>query len=175
MRSEQHSEGVNEELTRRHRAALMTVVACCALTVLLTVLVLAEVRFALPSDIFDASLAGALWIGILLFGLGAVAFRRTKFSEMRLRDIAALRGASGLLATLQSTTVIVALIGGAVAVMGFVISLITRDRMAMLRAAPIALAVLFYSYPRRGAWQRMLDVTQSSGDEESPSAKGSVT
>lgn len=164
---------MRDELVRRHRAAATTVIACAGLTLLLSALVFAEVRFALPASFFDPTLAGALWIAILLFGLGAVALRRTRFSAMRLQDIAALRGAPGLLAALQNTTVLVALLGGAIALMGFVIAMITGDQWAMLRAAPIALAVLLYCYPRRAAWRRMVEANQTAGGgAEEPSVKG---
>lgn len=170
----QKPESVHDELARRHRAAATTVIACAALTLLLSALVFAGVRFALPASLFDRTLAGALWIAILLFGLGAVALRRTKFSSMRLQGITALRGASGLLAALQNTTVLVALLGGAIAVMGFIIVMITGDKFAMLRAAPIAIAVLIYCYPRRAAWQRMIDLDQTTSGDEASSAKGGV-
>ncbi|MEJ7618754.1 MAG: hypothetical protein WKF30_17685 [Pyrinomonadaceae bacterium] len=170
---EQLTESGNDELARRHRAAAMTVAACFALTVLLVALVVAGVRIALPPAIFDPTLATALWIGILLFGLGAVALRRTKFSTMRLQDIAGVRGESALLATLQKTTMLVALLGAGIAVMGFIITMITADRTSMLRAAPIAVAVLFYAYPRRAAWQRMVgDIESPNG--EAPAAKGRI-
>lgn len=171
---EQLTESVEDELVRRHRAAATTVIACAATALLLFALAFAGVRFALPASLFDPTFAGALWIAILLCGLGAVALRRTKFSAMRLRDIAALGGPSGLLAALQSTTVLVALLGGAIAVMGFIIVMITGDKFAMLRAAPIALAVLLYCYPRRAAWRRMIEIDRTpGGDEESP-AKGRI-
>ena len=169
----QTTEAIGDELVRRHRAAVMTVVAMLALVLLLLVLTFAvDLRFALRSNLFDPTLAGALWIAILLFGLGAVALRRTKFAAMRLQDIAALQGISGLLATLQNTTVLVALLGGAIGVMGFAIAMMTGDKFAMLRAGPIAIAVLIYCYPRRAAWQRMVQTVQTSGGVEAPSAKG---
>jgi hypothetical protein len=106
----------------------------------------------------DPQLGGTLRIVAALFALGAIVYRRTKFSAMRLRDIAALRGPSGLLKTLQETTVRVALIGGGIALMCFVVNLMTgapSDRWLCV----IALAVLLYAYPRRAAWQSVLDAT----------------
>ena len=64
-----------------------------------------------------------LWIAVLVFGLGAFVLRRTRFAAMRLKDIAALKGISGLLKTLQDTTIQIAFIGGAIALMGFIIDL----------------------------------------------------
>ena len=149
-------EGIQDELARRHRAAALAVWAMAALTLVLLLLALTG---ALRGSIEpDPQLGGTLRIVAALFALGAIVYRRTKFSAMRLRDIAALRGPSGLLKTLQATTVRVALIGGGIALMCFVVNLMTgasSDRWLCV----IALAVLFYAYPRRAAWRRVVEVT----------------
>jgi hypothetical protein len=75
---------------------------------------------------------------------------------MRLTDIAAVKGISALLKTLQDTTIQVASIGGAIALMGFVITILTADWTNMLRAGGVAAIVLIYCYPFRGAWQRVV-------------------
>jgi len=93
-------------------------------------------------------------ITILIFGLGAIAFRRTKFATMRLQDIAALQGASGLLISLQRTTLQVALIGAAVAVIGFVATLLTGDASYTYRAGVVAAAIMLYCYPVRSSWEQ---------------------
>jgi hypothetical protein len=95
-----------------------------------------------------------LWIAVLVSGLGAFVIRRTRFAAMRLKDIAALRGLSGLLKTLQGTTIQIACIGGAIALMGFVITILTGDWTNMLRAAGVSAIVLIYCFPFRSAWQR---------------------
>jgi hypothetical protein len=46
----------------------------------------------------------AVRIVILVLGLGAVVWRRTKFQPMRLQDITGLQGVTGLLKTLEKTT-----------------------------------------------------------------------
>ena len=96
----------------------------------------------------------ALWIAILVFGLGAFVLRRTRFAAMRLKDIAALKGVSGLLKTLQDTTVQIACIGGAIALMGFMLVILNGDWTYMLRAAGVSAIVLIYGYPFRSAWER---------------------
>jgi hypothetical protein len=75
---------------------------------------------------------------------------------MRLNDIAALKGKSGLLKTLQGTTIQVAGIGGAIALMGFIITIRNNDPVDMARAGGVALIVLLYSYPTRRSWQRVM-------------------
>jgi hypothetical protein len=83
----------------------------------------------------DPSLIMGLWIAILVFGLGAFVLRRTRFAAMRLKDIAALKGMSGLLKSLHDTTIQIAFIGGAIALMGFIVTILTGDWTSMLRAA----------------------------------------
>ena len=132
----------------------MVVVAFLVLDVGLVVL-----AFFASNSIYragDPSLIMGLWIAILVFGLGAFVIRRTKFAAMRLTDIAAVKGVSALLKTLQDTTIQVAAIGGAIALMGFVITILTADWTNMLRAGGVAAIVLIYCYPFRGAWQRVV-------------------
>jgi len=103
----------------------------------------------------DPSLIMGLWIAILVFGLGAFVLRRTRFAAMRLKDIAALKGMSGLLKSLQDTTIQIAFIGGAIALMGFIVTILTGDWTSMLRAAGVSAIVLIYGYPFRSAWERV--------------------
>src|SRR5437764_12881203 len=118
-------EGWSNELSRRHRAAMMFVIGFLVLDIVLLVIAyLAANRLFRPRD---PSLTMALWIAILILGLGAFVLRRTRFAAMRLKDVAALKGVSGLLKTLQDTTVQIAFIGGAIALMGFIITIFTRE------------------------------------------------
>ncbi|MGZ8845900.1 MAG: hypothetical protein ACXW3C_05500 [Pyrinomonadaceae bacterium] len=147
-------EGQTDELSRRHRTATIFVVGFVALNfVLLIVAYLAAGKMVRTGD---PSIILALWIAILVFGLGAFVLRRTRFAAMRLKDIAALRGTSGLLKTLQDTTIQLAFLGGAIAVMGFVWAMLTRDWTNMLRAAGVSVIVLIYGYPFRSAWERVV-------------------
>ena len=148
------SESLQNELVRRHRAATFVVVGFIILDV-----VLLTIAFAAGERIFrtgDRSLAMGLWIAVLVFGLGAFVIRRTKFASMRLKDVAALRGVSGLLKTLQDTTIQIACIGGAIALMGFMITIRTGDWTDMLRAVGVSVIVLFYGFPFRNAWERVV-------------------
>jgi Flp pilus assembly protein TadB len=106
--------------------------------------------------------ANVLRISIIFLAVGAFTFRRTKFSTMRLQDIAALRGASGLLETLQWTTISVAFIGVVIALCGFAVSLMTGYWLETILLGGVALVVLLYCYPRRAAWQKL---TEALGEE----------
>ena len=112
-------QNVLEELRRRHRSAATVVVAFLILDVVL--LAIAYFAGASLYRTGDPSIIMGLWIAILVFGLGAFVLRRTKFAALRLKDIAAVRGTSALLKTLQDTTIQVGSIGGAIALMGFMV------------------------------------------------------
>lgn len=169
----ENSEHIQVELVRRHRTAVMVVGAWLGLTVaLILIAFFAAASLHRPGD---PSLAMALWIAILIVGLGSFALRRTRFQAMRLQDIAGLRGLSGLLASLQSTTIQLACLGGAIALMGFIVTIMTGNKYDMLRAGGVAAIVLISAYPQRAAWQRLVrTVEQQSGSADEASAKGIV-
>ena len=145
--------GLPNELSRRHRTATIFIVGFLALDLALLVLAyFAAEKLFRPND---PSLIMGLWIAILVFGLGAFVLRRTRFAAMRLKDIAALKGMSGLLKSLQDTTIQIAFIGGAIALMGFMVTILTGDWTSMLRAAGVSAIVLIYGYPFRSAWERV--------------------
>jgi peptidoglycan/LPS O-acetylase OafA/YrhL len=168
------TESIQAELARRHRTAAMVTGALLGLTI-----ALCAIAFVYSESLHrpgDPSLAMALWIAIFIFGLGSFVLRRTRFQSARLQDIAGLRGLSGLLAALQSTTIQVALIGGAIALMGFLVMIMTGNRYDMLRAGGVAAIVLLYVYPQRSAWQRLVRaIEQQSGDADAASEKGMAT
>ena len=142
------------ELHRRHKATRTTVISLLFGVVLLCVLAYVSKRFLIPKN--NPSLDIAVRITILIFGLGAVALRRTKFATMRLQDIGALKGASGLLITLQRTTLQVAGLGIVIALVGFIATLMTANDFYAYGAGLVAVAVLLYCYPTRTSWERAL-------------------
>jgi anaerobic C4-dicarboxylate transporter len=152
--SSAQTTSVQLELAQRHKATARTVLALLIGAVLLCVLAFVSQKFLTQQT--NPSLHMAALISILILGLGAIAFRRTKFATLRLQDIAALKGASGLLITLQRTTLQVALIGATAAVVGFITTILTGDPSYTYRASLIAVAVLLYSYPVRSSWERAL-------------------
>ncbi len=140
------------ELRRRQRLAATTIHALLALTVALSLAAfLGRNRFHQQDN---SQLEMALKITIVFFGVGSVVLRRTRFSAMRLRDIAGVRGVSGLLATLQKTTIQVSLLGAAVAVFGFVATVITGNTFDTYGAGAIGVFVLLNCYPTLSSWQK---------------------
>jgi len=146
------SASLQEELRSRHKSTATTVLSLLVAVILLCVLALVSQKFLTQRN--NPSLDMAARISMLIFGLGAIALRRTRFAKMRLEDIAALRGASGLLITLQKTTLLVAMIGVAVALIGFVATLMTGAPLYTYQAGVVAAAILLYGYPVRSSWEQ---------------------
>jgi hypothetical protein len=152
--SKETEVNVEAELDRRHKSTRTTVLALLIGVLLLCALAYVSKRFLTPQN--NPSLDIAVRITILIFGLGAVALRRTKFAAMRLQDIAGLKGPIGLLITLQRTTLQVALLGTIIGVVGFVATLLTANDFYAYGAGLVSVFVLLYCYPTRLAWQRAL-------------------
>jgi hypothetical protein len=143
------------ELARRHRAAATTVIGLLVATILLSVVAFLS-RPYLNQQPYNPPLDVAIRILVLIFGLGAVFWRRTKFATMRLQDIVGLAGISGLLKTLEKTTLQLAILAAAIAVTGFVTTLITGNDLYTYWTGAVAVVVFVYCYPTKSSWFRAL-------------------
>jgi len=142
------------ELARRHKAAATTVLGLIVATVLLSVLAFLARPYLTPQD--SAVINMAVRIVILIFGIGAVIWRRTKFQPMRLQDIFGLAGVSGLLRTLEKTTIQLAVLGAVIATIGFIATVVTGNEWYTYLAGAVAVLVFVYCYPTKSSWLRAL-------------------
>jgi hypothetical protein len=142
------------ELARRHKSAATTVIGLLIATVLLSVVAFLADAYLIDKP--NPPLDIAVRIVILVFGLGAVVWRRTKFQPMRLQDIAGLGGPTALIKALEKTTVQIALLGAAIAAIGFIATLLTGNERYSYWAGAIAIVVFIYSYPTKSSWLRAL-------------------
>ena len=142
------------ELARRHKAAATTVLGLIVATVLLSVVAFLARPYLTPQD--SGTINMAVRIVILFLGIGAVVWRRTKFQPMRLQDIFGLAGVSGLLKTLERTTIQLAVLGAAIASIGFVATLVTGNEWYTYLASAVAVLVFVYCYPTKQSWLRTL-------------------
>ena len=147
---------LQNELARRQRKASIVVIGFLILTLGLVAAAFWGAGFVYRPG--DPSMIWPLRIIILMLGLGAVVLRRTRFAAMRLKDIAAVKGPPALLKTLHDTTIQLAFLGGAIALLGFVITIRTGDWFDMLRGAGVAVIVLIYGYPIKTSWQRAVEL-----------------
>ena len=152
--AEQLSSDIQSDLIRRHKAAAVVVRALLVFTVFLSLMAFMTRSHLHHNE--NETLDRALRITILIFGLGAVILRRTRFSETRLQDTVALKGASGLLESLASTTLQVALLGTAMTIFGFLATVLTGNDFYSYGAGFVGFVVLLYGYPVRSSWERTL-------------------
>lgn len=89
---------------------------------------------------------------VLFFGLGAIVWRRNRFSAMRLQDIAGVSGVTGLIKTLEKTTLQLAILAVAIASIGLVVTLIQGNELYTYWSCAIAVVVLIYCYPTKSSW-----------------------
>lgn len=139
------------ELARRHKAAATTVAGLLVATVLLSIVAFVARPYLVekpPNLILDY----ATRLVVLFFGLGAVVWRRNRFAAMRLQDIAGLEGVTGLVRTLEKTTIQLALMAVAIATLGFVVTLIQGNELYTYWSSAIAVVVLVYCYPSKQSW-----------------------
>lgn len=153
---------VQAELIRRHKSTVTTVLSLLAAVVLLSLLAFVSQKFLMQRSSLSLDMAFRITVPIL--GLGAIVLRRTRLAKMRLQDIAAIRGASGLLATLQKTALLMAVIGAVVALLGFASTMMTGQLWYTYTAAVVAAAILlFYGYPLRPSWEQAVKQYSPSG------------
>ena len=160
------SPDVQAELTRRHKAAATTVLGLIVATILLSIVAyLGQPYF---SELESRPVDYAFLILVLILGLGAVAWRRTKFNPTRLQDITGLYGVSGLIRTLEKTTLQIAILAAGIAVVGFVATLMTGQEFYTYRASAVAVLVLAYCYPTKSSWLRAVQRHTTKPEEPPP-------
>lgn len=144
------SPEVKAELARRHKSAATTVVGLLVATILLSIVAFLARPYFIhkPNPPLDI----AVRIAILVIGLGAVVWRRTKFAPARLQDIVGVAGVKGLLETLEKTTIQIALFAVAITAIGFIATLVTGNEWYTYWASAIAIILFIYCYPMKSSW-----------------------
>lgn len=102
-----------------------------------------------------STLTTFLWIVILALAICAFLLRRTILAPTVLRDTATVKGAAGLLKSLQAKTILLAAIAECIVILGFIISLRSGDYSDMIRAALVAVIIFFVSFPRKSSWRKL--------------------
>lgn len=150
------SPDAQAEVARRHKAAATTVIALFITTILLSVLAFVA-RPYLEEKPPNLPLDFGVRIVVLMLGLGAIVWRRNKFSAMRLQDITGLAGVSGLIRTLEKTTIQLAILAEAIATIGFVTTIVTGNELYTYWSGAIAAVVLVYCYPTKSSWLKTVN------------------
>lgn len=143
------------ELEKRYRTAAFLFFAQIATLALFVALAFILAKPENAGQISDNT-RWTLWVAALFAALGTFIIRRMLYRWERLRDIALLKGVSGLIKTLFVNSMLLAAMAEIVAVIGFIISTLTGDAFEMLRAAIIALVVFLINFPRKSIWEKIV-------------------
>lgn len=143
------------ELEKRYRTAAFLIFVQIASLSVFVVLAFVLAKPENGGQISDNT-RWTLWVAALFAALGSFIVRRMLYRWDRLHDISLLKGISGLIKTLSVNSILLASMAEIVAVIGFVISILTGNAFEMLRAAVIALVVFIINFPRKSIWEKIV-------------------
>lgn len=146
-----------ENLTELEKRYRMTVFIVLGQIFVSLILVFAGLFIApkIPTALTEQDFT-TIWVGVLFIAVGSFILRRMFFNWERLKNIAILKNISGLLATLQRNSIILAIFALVVAILGLVITALTGNGTDMLRAGVIALVVFVINFPRKKVWKTIV-------------------
>lgn len=142
------------ELEKRYRTTVLIILAQ-----IFVVLFLIAAAFLLGLRI-ETNLSeqdySTLWVGVLFIAVGSFILRRMFFSWERIKNVAILKGVSGILGTLQRNSIILSVFGLLVGVIGYMVSIFSGNGFDMLRAGVISLVVFLINFPRKKVWKTII-------------------
>lgn len=105
----------------------------------------------------QAQLPYTFYAAAAVLAIGSLLVRRAQLHRLKLEVVAATRGVEGLIKHLLNTTILSAAIAEIIGVLALVVAFFGGDQNDVIRLGVVALAVSLYNYPRRSAWQRVVD------------------
>ena len=159
------AENFNTILVRRHKAAVTTVAGLVIAIILLSIVAFLGKGYFRQQAFSRLDLV--VRAAVLVLGLSSIIWRRRSLSVNTMRAIGTTNGPEGLLGLLERTSLQIAVIGAAIALVGFVSTLVTGNDMYTYWAGVIAIVVLLFHYPRLAFWTKVVDEFTPSG-EKSP-------
>ncbi len=148
------SEQLAGELGKRYQTTSLIVVG----QIIATLILIAVSWLIAPRIDLDITqqTTDALWIFIVLTAVGVFLLRRILFNWAKLRNINLTKGVKGLIATLQTYTILLGTLTVVIAIVGFLISVMTGNKFEMFRAGAIALVVFLVIFPRKKMWETIV-------------------
>lgn len=143
-----------ELLEKRYRTAAIVVISQIVTTLVLVGAAWFLITFS-SNEIADSALS-AMWLIILFIAIGTFVLRRMLFAWDRLKNIALLKGVPALLNNLQTYTILLSSLGEVVAIIGFMIAVLSGNKIEILRAGAVALIIFLMNFPRKTSWKRVI-------------------
>ena len=142
------------ELNKRYRTTVFIVLG----QIFVVLVLIPAALFLASSNQFNISEQDftTLWVGVIFIAVGSFILRRMFFNWERLKNIALLKGVSGLLGTLQRNSIVLGIFALVVAVLGLVITVLSGNHLDMIRAVAVAIIVFLINFPRKKVWQAIV-------------------
>jgi len=159
----------NERLAAAHKTAVIVVTA---LTASIVVYSGAGILILKGSAAPQAELPYPFYAAAAALAIGSIAVRRAQLHRMKLEVVAATRGVAGLIKHLLNATIIAAAVGEVIGLLALLVVFFGGSQNDVIRLGAVALMVSIYNYPRRSAWQRVVDYFSATLPEASESKLG---
>lgn len=142
------------ELEKRYRTTTIVI----AFQIFTVIVLIIAAWFAAQNSNNSASeqTITTLWVTVIFIAIGAFLVRRLLFGWERLKNTTLIKGVKGLLQTLQFNAIIIGIMGETVAVVGFLIALLSGNKWEMFRAGAVALIVFLANFPRKSVWEKIV-------------------
>ena len=141
---------------RKYGTTAIVFLSQIVFSIMLTVVAAVMVRGRSETDSANAN-ETAIWVLIIFIAVGALLARRFFYSWERLKNTKLLRGQDGLLQTLQTNAILLGTISEFVAILGFVITIMSGSAYDMIRAEAVALITFLINFPRKSVWSRIVE------------------
>ncbi len=156
------AESVKGQVMRAHRPAELLVFVLAFSIAVYTIIGLFVVSTA-DAGGEASSFRIPFFVAALFLSLGSIALRRTQFRWVRLQAVARARGVAGLLRHLSSMTIVSAVLGEVVGMLGLLTSFLGGTRNDVIILGVIGLIVTLSCYPSRAAWERSANYFAATG------------
>ena len=140
----------------RYRTTATIVLGQIIFTIILTIAVLLFIPKTTETNAISQQTLTTLWAAIMFLAVGAFVLRRMFFRWDRLKDITILKGAAGLLRTLQNNAIILAVFATLLTIVGCVITVLSGEMFDVIRAEIVALIVFVINFPRKAVWSKIV-------------------
>jgi hypothetical protein len=112
------------------------------------------------NSISDESLM-SLRIGVIFIAITTFVLRRVLFRWDRLKNVAILKGVTGLLSSLQANAIILGTFAEIIAIIGFLIAALGGVRTEMFTFGAVCLILFLINFPRKRIWLQIVGNLQA--------------
>lgn len=103
--------------------------------------------------------------------VGIILGRRALFSPSRLWRVVESQGLKQLVDELASKTILLVALSDTIALLGLILSVLTKSFEPMWRLAAVSALLVVYNMPRRSAWEQTVEQFSRSAYEEPDSVE----